>query len=146
MMGMYTFRGKFGFDLRLKLIDDLQKDYPQFEAIQTKHLRGYSDQIKSKALANEMKSWSVKVKSPNGDLVYSSDLEGSELSESFYTESKVLIVDALHPAAAQILDLADAKVERVLLNHGVSEELERKLGDLTDSVYEFAREDVEYEI
>jgi hypothetical protein len=53
-------------------------------------------------------------------------------------------VDAGHPEAEQILKLKYLNIQRIILTHGISKELEARQAELEKDLFEFAQEDVVY--
>ena len=143
---MYTFKSKFRFALQIKLISELSSDLAGISVAATDHLLSYRTQIQALGLSNEMRSWAVRIAGKAGDLVYSADLETTDCIAGFLQDAHTIIVDALHPAAEQILQLPNFGLQRVILNHGISPELEAKLNRDWISGFEYAKEDHEYQI
>ncbi|HOH47685.1 MAG TPA: MBL fold metallo-hydrolase [Candidatus Cloacimonadota bacterium] len=152
---MYTFKEKFKFPLSIRLIDELHRVHPGFDAMISDHLWGYRPQIESLGLSNQMKSWSIKVSENERSLLYSSDLSSVDSIAALLPGTHTMIVDALHPSAAQILSLENLGMKRILLTHGVSEDLARELSSRTNggnlvlsdkNIFIYATEGESYEV
>lgn len=143
---MYTFSQKFAFELHLLPMEDLGNHYSWIKAVTTDHLYGYSKVINEHSLLNTMKSWSFRFSAENGDLVYTSDLATTDCIVEILKGAHTVIVDAGHPAAEQILKLKHLNIERIILTHGVSQELENRKAELDNTLFEFAKEDHVYSV
>ena len=146
MHAMYTFERKFGFELQIKLITEVEHDLIGIKVASTDHLLSYRPQIEALQLDNEMASWAIRLAGERGDLVYSADLSTTDCIAEFLQGAHSVIVDALHPEAQQILQLQGFDLQRVILNHGISAELEAHLEQHPVSSFEFAQEDHDYQI
>lgn len=143
---MYTFREKFGFKLEFKDCSEIGAEHPQIVCAPTDHLLGYQKQIEAVGAKNQMKSFAFRIKGERGDLVYSSDLSTVDCIEPLIKGCHSIIVDALHPDATQIIKLKDLSVKRVLLNHGISDELDMIMAEASPEGFDFAEENRWYEI
>lgn len=146
MHTMYTFETKFAFELEVKLITEAPEDLPGIRVAPTDHLQSYRPQIQALGLANEMRSWAMRIQGPHGDLVYSADIMSTDCITELLRDAHSVIVDALHPNAGQILQLLGLGLKRVILNHGISPELEALLDSEPLTGFELATEDHEYQI
>jgi len=61
-------------------------------------------------------------------------------------EAHTVLVDAGHPEPEQILKLQYTALKRIILTHGLSPKLEEKKDLLNPEIFEFAKEDVVYQI
>ncbi|MDZ4120786.1 MAG: MBL fold metallo-hydrolase [Candidatus Cloacimonadaceae bacterium] len=142
----YTFEQKFAFNLKIHLVEEIELYYPIVTAAINDHLCGYEPIIKSLNLPNAMQSYSFKIATDNGALVYSSDIESWECIEPLMNDCHTIIVDAIHPKAHTVLKLERYPHLRILLNHGISAELEQWLNDNPNSRFVFTQENLEYHI
>lgn len=120
----YTFLPKLGFKLHILSNDVIGDYYPEVSAMQTDHLLGYKDLIEALGLPNQMRSWAFRIGNPGQDLVYTADIQSTDCVSPLLQGCHTVIVDALHPPMEQIVKLQEYSIPRVLLTHGISEELE----------------------
>lgn len=142
----YTFEQKFGYELELLPVDDLEFHLPGVASQYSDHLQGYSKIIQSLQLPNTMQSYSFRIEDPQGALVYTSDLGSGDHLEAMLPNCHTIIVDAIHPPAQAVLKLEQYPIKRIILNHGISEELQQWLEQNPSGLYDFAVEDVVYTI
>lgn len=142
----YTFLEKLGFKLHILSNDSIRDHFPQIHAMQTDHLWGYEELVTALDLPNQMRSWAFRIGEPGGDLVYTADIQSTDCVASLLQGCHTAIVDAMHPPLEQILKLADNGIPRVLLTHGLSEELELWLQHHQADNFELAMEDIGYHI
>lgn len=143
---MYTYYQKFGFELRLLDISAVTEYYSWIKAYPTDHLLGYMPIITKLELPNQMKSWSLTYTCVNGKLVYTSDLGTTDCIKEALQDAHTAIVDAGHPEAEQILKLKHLGIGRIILTHGMSEELQSREAELNMNIYEYAEEDIVYKV
>lgn len=99
---------KFKFKCKFKLVEDLTNDLGIIP-IPNLHLK---------------KSYSFYV--PTSGFVYSADVNSLEFLK--HVDNKSLIVlDGLHPEAEEIIKLGDDTEIRIILTHGLSQKLEKKI-------------------
>jgi UDP-N-acetylmuramyl pentapeptide phosphotransferase/UDP-N-acetylglucosamine-1-phosphate transferase/ribonuclease BN (tRNA processing enzyme) len=146
MQLMYTFSQKFKFKLQILDMDQAELYFDWISAYPTDHLLGYSGIIKEHNLVNEMKSWALSFTGESGKLVYTSDLETTDCIADLLSNAHTAIVDAGHPEAEQILKLKYLNIQRIILTHGISKELEARQAELEKDLFEFAQEDVVYSV
>ncbi len=146
MYMFYTFHQKFHFELKIYPMDEIGKHLPMIESAMTDHLIGYKPLITSLDLPNTMKSYSFKITDESGILVYSSDLEAVDSIIPLLDGCHTIILDAIHPDAQSILKLQQYNGFRILLNHGISDDLAKWLKENEDSRFEFVCEDMVYTI
>ena len=143
---MYTYPQKFGFNLLIRNIEDAELYFDWVSAVPNDHLYRYAPIIGEYRLPNQMKSWSLCFNVANGKFVYTSDLETTDCIADSLKGAHTALVDAGHPQAEQILKLEYAGIHRIILTHGISPELESRKNELNPELFEFAREDVVYQI
>jgi len=142
----YTFREKLGFPLHILSNEVIGDHFPQVTAMQTDHLWGYEDIVQALRLPNRMRSWAFRIGVPGSDLVYTADIQSTDCIATLLEGCHTTIVDAMHPPLEQILKLANNGIPRVLLTHGLSEELELWLQDNQTTNFELALESIQYQI
>ncbi len=138
----YLFLQKFTYPVNLWIMDDITARYPEITALQTDHLTSYRDIVNGSDLRNEMKSYALMIKESDKQVLYSSDIIGTEFLEQYLPDLDLLIIDALHPQAEDILGLTNSAGTRIILNHGMSPKLEEIFRTNTISL-EKARENEE---
>lgn len=146
MHAMYTFETKFPFDLHIHTHDRITEFFPMICAHDTDHLLGYEPNIRQTGAKNLMKSSALRIRGEHGDLVYTADIATTDCIAGLISGAGTVIVDSLHPSADQVLKLRDYGIGKVLLNHGISAELEAALREHPDPLFEIAREDHEYQL
>jgi hypothetical protein len=143
---MYTFREKLGFELLVHPCEESGTVFPEVAAIPTDHLLGYAELVKTANLPNHMRSFAFRIDSASGSLVYTSDIQTTDVVSGILKHCHTAIVDAQHPDLEQILKLKDNSTGRLLLTHGPSEELRNCISGEPYSRFEIAREDHTYHI
>lgn len=143
---MYTFKEKFAFELGIYDCRDCGKMFPEVFAKPTDHLLGYHDIVEERNLPNKMHSYSFRIDSPDGALVYTADIQTTDVIADILENCHTAIVDAQHPEMEQILKLRDSDIGRIILTHGLSDNLAAYLSDRQDKRFEIAREDHRYHI
>ena len=142
----YTFLEKLGFPLHIFSNETIGDFYPEVRAMQTDHLWGYGDLVQASKLKNQMRSWAFRIGEPGSDLVYTADIQSTDCVALLLEGCHTAIVDAMHPPLDQVLKLADNGIPRVLLTHGLSDELDLWLQDNQAKNFELAMEDIRYHI
>jgi len=140
----YTFPQRFGFALQILDCREIELYHEEVSCALTDHLRGYTEFLAANHLPNQMDSFAFKISSEVGDLVYTSDISTTDCIQNLFQDCHTIIVDALHPDAAQILKLQYAGLKRILLTHGISPDLKTALAEDPNPLFEFAREDQIY--
>ncbi len=142
----YTFEQKFPYDLKIHAVDEIELYLPMVSPSLSDHLTGYDNIIKALNIPNTMQSFSFRIEDENGALVYTSDLQSANNIPPLLENCHSIIVDAIHPQAHTILKLEQYDIKRILLNHGISDELALWLKENPSSRFEFAKENIEYHI
>ena len=78
--------------------------------------------------------------------VYSSDIETTDCLAPILQDLDTLVVDALHPKLEQILKLKRYRIRQIILNHGLSPELDEWLQNNEHGNFIVAEENVPYHI
>lgn len=138
----YTFKQRWPFELHLHPMEELPHIYPEVQIHLTDHLEGYKDIIQELGLPNQMKSWAFRV----DNWVYSSDIETTDCLAPILQDLDTLVVDALHPKLEQILKLKEYRIRQIILNHGLSPELDEWLQNNEHGNFIVAEENVPYHI
>ena len=141
----YTFRKRLSYRQVIHPMEDLPIHYHQFMIQSTNHLHGYSQIIQDLPLSNTMQSWAFQLGESPHRLVSTSDIQQTDCITSFL-DCHTIIIDALHPEASQITSLAELPIPRVILTHGISEELSEWMAAQAPASFEFAEEGKHYYI
>ncbi len=143
----YTIPEKFHFSIFFKPMEELTETLPFITPVESDHLQSYSSVIRSNHLANEMKSYSFVLEEEEIEydkkVIYTSDIQRLETLGNHLVETNILIVDALHPKAENIYSLCEDEIERVILTHGISQDLQKMLKSRDKCVFEIADENME---
>jgi len=142
----YTFPQKFSFDLQIKPMNRLNMDYNRLNIKANDHLDGYREIVRQNNLPNKIKAYSLRVSSPKGDFVYSSDISTVDCISEFCMGAHTVLVDAGHPSAEQVLRLCTLDVKRVLLTHEPRPQIKQMAKKATKDIFYEALENVEYTI
>lgn len=143
---LYTFPPRFAYPIQILDCHEAELYHEEVSSALSDHLRGYTEFITANQLPNPMNSYSFRIASEAGDLVYTSDLGTMDSIMNLVRDCHTVIADAIHPEAGQVLKLQYASVKRILLNHGISPELERALAENPLPLFEFAHEGQIYSI
>lgn len=143
---MYTYPQKFGFNLLIRDMEQAELYFDWIYAVPNDHLYRYASIINEHKLPNQMRSWSLCFSGKQGKFVYTSDIETTDCILEILKEAHTVLVDAGHPEAEQIIKLKYAGIKKIILTHGITPELENRKNELNPDIFEFAREDVVYQI
>jgi len=125
----YTFPKKCIFKINFALTSEITKDIPEIQAIPSNHMLGYKDFVRKNNFSNKLISYSFLIRYNAKQVLYSSDLWSTKSIEKYYPKTDLLIIDALHPEPDEILEIPDKTEARIILNHGLSEKLEKLISD-----------------
>ncbi len=142
----YTFPERFGFALEVCAMEEVGQYFPGVVAMANDHLHGYREYIRNNDQLNTMKAYSLRFEGYDGSLVYTSDIETTECIHDLLVSAHTVIIDALHPDPQQITRLRDFDVQRILLTHGMNDQLARWWQQAGDQRFENAVEDHIYHI
>ncbi|MCB5263136.1 MAG: ribonuclease Z [Candidatus Cloacimonetes bacterium] len=142
----YTFPQRFAFELQVLPLLTVSEDFPKISVCANDHLLGYKDLIESQNLPNQLSAFSLKLSSPQGDFVYSSDLGTTDSIADFVRDTHTLLVDAGHPELQQIQKLREYGIKRILLTHECRAETRKWLSENPDSPYQEAIQGHKYHI
>ena len=142
----YIFPKRFDFDLQILPLSRVSEEFPEISICKNDHLLGYKDLIESHNLPNELRAFSLKLSSPKGDFVYSSDLQTTDSIADFARGAHTLLVDSGHPELQQIQKLRDYGIKRILLTHECRPETKKWLSENPDSRYQEAIQGHKYVI
>ncbi len=140
----YTFIQKFSFPLQIHDCKECELYYPEVTPVVTDHLLGYAEIIKAGNLPNQMSSYGFMITDTEGSLLYTSDIATTDCLSGILPHCHTVIIDALHPEARQVLKLEYSGIKRILLTHGISDELKQALAATPSEIFDFAREDTVY--
>jgi len=142
----YTFENRFPFRLQVHEVKDVELVLRGVSSFLTDHLRSYEDYLQTHHEINQMYSFATLFTENAKNLLYTSDITTFANLESAMDVADIVIVDALHPEADIITALQDKQVSRVILTHGISDELNNWLELHPHSKFACAQEDVFYEL
>jgi len=118
---MYTFPTNFPFQLQILDCHEADLYHEEVSTALSDHLRVfYEEQIQAGKLPNQMNSYSFKISDTEGSLAYTADIATTDSVLNLLRDTHTVIVDGIHPDAAQVLKLQYAGITRILLNHGRS--------------------------
>jgi len=140
----YTFPTRFQFILEVYPVAEVGSHIGGIIPVMNDHLLGYGDHIHRYSLKNMMQAYSLRFEEGDGSLVYTSDLATMESIRPIVLSTHSVIIDALHPNYKQISALQDMSIQRIILTHGISDELAAWLEEANDPRFEPAREDYAY--
>jgi hypothetical protein len=146
MQFFYTFTQRLPFQLKLLDCHECELYHEEVLAALNDHLLGYGEFLQEARLPNPMNSYSFRIASPEGDLAFTSDLATIDSVQALVRGCHTVITDAQHPQAGQVLKLQYLDIQRVLLNHGISPELQDKLEEGMPDNFAFAQESIAYTI
>lgn len=141
---LYTFPHRFSFQLRILPCTEADLYHKEVTAALTDHLRNYEESIAEDQMPNPMNSYSFRISSPEGDLVYSSDINTTDCVLPMLRDCHTAIVDAFHPEPEQILKLQYAGIPRILLTHRPRPELLAAIPENAAEVFQLAMENKVY--
>ncbi|MDD3102661.1 MAG: ribonuclease Z [Candidatus Cloacimonetes bacterium] len=140
----YTFPQRFAFDLQVLPLARVSEDFPEISVYKNDHLLAYRDLIERLALPHQCNAFSLKLSSPRGDFVYSSDIGTTDSIADFVRGAHTLLVDAGHPELQQIQKLGEYDLQRILLTHECRPETRKWLEGNADSRYQEAIQGHQY--
>ncbi|MFO8144805.1 MAG: ribonuclease Z [Candidatus Syntrophosphaera sp.] len=140
----YLFPRRFPYPLQIFECPEAELHYGEVVAALTDHLFNYEEFVEGNQLPNQMNCYAFRITSEQKDLVYTSDIATTDCILPLIKNSHTVVTDALHPEPEQILKLQYAGVQRILLTHGISDDLRRILSEEKPPMFEFAIEDHEY--
>ena len=123
----YIFEQKFDFKVNFKLTENINSYLPEISTIFSEHLISYKDLVEKYKFKNNYNAYSFKIKHNNKSVIYTADISNIKHLEKYLTDLDMLIIDGLHPDYKQILSLRDKTRARIIVNHGLSPELEGKI-------------------
>ena len=119
----YTFAERLTYKLNLMPIEQIEKDVPFIKILPSCHLLSYKDVVKKRNLPNKMKNFSFYLEENGKTAIYTADIGSLKYIKPFLKNLDLLIIDAFHIKADDILSLHRFTNARIILNHGLSEEL-----------------------
>lgn len=142
----YTFEQRFPFTLKVHEVKELELYYSDVTMAMTDHLLGYKTFIEAQHYPNQMQSYSFAFSEKGKTLLYTADLGTFANIEPMLMNSNHIIIDALHPEPELIMSLTHSKAEKIILNHGIREQLLAWLKLNSDHRFELAQEDVTFQL
>ncbi|MDP8232811.1 MAG: ribonuclease Z [Candidatus Zophobacter franzmannii] len=119
----YLFEDRFNFDLEIKPMSSLPTDYPFISIFKSNHLDGYYEIIQKCKLDNEMNSYSYILNENDRKVVYTSDISTLEHLCDYANKVDTFIVDAVHLPLAELKCILTNDIKRIILSHGISNEI-----------------------
>jgi ribonuclease BN (tRNA processing enzyme) len=138
---MYLFEERLTFDIEFYDIKELKQFHHFIIPIPSDHLDSYKEITENRA--NTCRAYSFKINSGDRNLLYTSDVSNLDSIIDHIGNVSTLIVDALHPPAQDIISLPKYTSAKIILNHGISDELNKILEAEPNDQFEYAREDKE---
>lgn len=143
----YTFPLRCTFELNLALTSEINKDYKQITVIPSDHLHNLKNFIDEHKFSNELLSYSFLVNENGKHFLYTSDIWHTDYFKEYLGYLDLLIIDALHPEAREIISVSSNTKARIILTHGISQELEKIIFSSNDNnKFEVADENLEIHI
>lgn len=139
----YLFAKRLPYALHFKRITTISDDYPCITITPTSHLDGYRTFIAREGLKNFCRSWAIGIQE-NKQLLYSADISSLAEIKKYLPETDLLIIDAFHTSVADIMLLKNLGIGKIVLNHGLSDDLKKKFTRIMDTRYEIAKDDTTY--
>ncbi|MBN2829186.1 MAG: ribonuclease Z [Candidatus Cloacimonetes bacterium] len=136
----YIFEDKLGFTLELISIEEVTVDFPGIRIFPNSHLEGYSRIIKENGFKNMMKSFSFVIEDGTSKVVYTSDIPDLKHLCNYVNNADVFIVDAIHLPVEELKCALSKSHKRIILNHGLSDEIKEYLENNKISGVEIAQE------
>lgn len=120
----YLFPGKLPYILKIKNLSLLDRDYDFIKTAVTDHLIPYKDFVTRHKMPNKLKSFAFIINGDNRNVLYTSDLSNVRDLKEHIKEVDLIIIDALHPDADQIVEVIETG-KNVILTHGISNQLQK---------------------
>ncbi len=140
----YTFLSKIPFNINFFPVPSLHNDFPEINIIKSDHLHDYESIVKSNGFINEFNSYSFEINENDKKLLYTSDCATLKPYKSMLESTNVLIIDAMHPDADEILELPKISSGKIILTHCLSSKLEENLNFIKNYRFDIADEEKEY--
>jgi len=141
----YLFPQRLSYEIRFSEMEEFSGQYPFVQCFPTSHMSGYQGFATAHGLTNECLSWGFVVRETR-QLLYSGDVQSINEIKKYLPETDLLIIDAFHTSAEEILLLKDLVKGRVILNHGLSYALGRMFENRLETGYEIAHENKTYRL
>lgn len=136
----YTFSDRLTYKVNFLPIENAKAECFSLTLIDSDHLISYKDVISKRHIPNTMKAYSFLFTENGKTFIYSADIADTKKIEPYLSKTDLLVVDAFHVKAEEILSLPQKTHGRIILNHGLSKELNEKI-DLSE--FELADEEKE---
>jgi len=140
----YTFLSKIPFNINFFPVPSLPNDFPEIKIIKSDHLLDYESIVKSNGFINKFNSYSFEITENDKKILYTSDCATLKPYKNMLASTDVLIIDAMHPDADEILGLPIISSGRIILTHGLSFKLEKRLNFIKKNRFDIADEEKEY--
>lgn len=123
----YLFEEKFPFKIILKKLTSIEVDNQFIRIKRSSHLKGYEKLIKQLNASNKMNSFSIIFEEDSKKFIYTADIENLDHLKGDLINCNSIVVDALHPEPEEILKLNNIISGKIILTHGISVSLQKKL-------------------
>lgn len=139
---MYTYQERFSFAVNFLSMEENRDE--QIIPLFSDHLLTYSKFIEQSGYKNPMRSWSFVLDAEDKKVVFSSDIATLSHLKPYLETADLFILDALHPKAEEILFfIKEAKEKKIILTHGIANELLLELNKLNAKNVQIADEEDE---
>ncbi|MCF7912675.1 MAG: MBL fold metallo-hydrolase [Candidatus Cloacimonetes bacterium] len=123
---LYLFPAKLPFNLIIQNITTLNNWAEFVQIFENDHLKRYRKFVQDNNLPNKLKSYSILLKGEDKNLFYTADFSNLPQLAAPVDAADIIVIDALHPPAKQIIELF-ATDKTIILTHGISSELETEI-------------------
>jgi hypothetical protein len=121
-------------------MEQLIVDFPGINTYASDHLTGYAMIIEANSYPNEMKSYSFVISEGEYKAVYTSDIPDLKHLCEKTGPADIFIVDAIHLPLEELNCALTKGHKRIILNHGLSEEIRLYLENNNINGVEIAQE------
>ena len=126
----YTFADRLTYKVNFLPIENANKECCALTLIDSDHLISYKDVISKYNIPNTMQAYSFLFTENNKRFIYSADISDTKKIEPYLDNTDLLVVDAFHVTAKEIIALPQKTKGRIILNHGLSDELKKIIDSL----------------
>lgn len=123
----YTFADRLTYSINFLPIEQANNECSTLTLIDSDHLISYKDVITRHQISNTMKAYSFLFTEKEKKFIYSADIIDTKKIEPYLDKTDLLVIDAFHVKAETILSLPQKTNARIILNHGLSKELEQSI-------------------
>ncbi len=123
---MYSFPERFTYQIEWNDTEQVNSCFKELSVYPSSHLKTYKEYIEKKGFSNEMKAFSLLISENQKKLFISSDIHRVSTIIDSNLQADSYILDGMHPSAEEIIAFIN-KNRNVILSHGLSSELQKKL-------------------